>query len=519
MLRAWWRSILGTLLVLGGLATAVLTWLARSARDWELTRWGAILSLVFIALITIFVVPPLVKRVGSNSKSFDPPLQLTTGGTIFCGIFLVVGLAAYNTGNNLLFLVFSVLGSTLFVSWAAARAQLRELSVSARFPDHIFAGEPAPVLVSLRNSKRLLPSFSVLVEWRHQLEHDPRRRILRRLRRRRFDKQPLAYFMHVPRRSRAEQRVEQTFPTRGHVLVTGFELSTRFPFGFFRLRRRLKARNVDLVIYPKLEPASDELHLLPMNMGRQLSTRRGVGHDLHSLREYQPQDDVRHIDWKATARARHLTVREFTAEDERRVHVVLDTRLRVEHTNDTTTDENAKNSASAKNDRNAKNDAKAKNDEGARNNEGGASRHPSRADAGARDVAAARFERGVTLAASLVAHFIEERAEVRLTLGNDSGAYGAGREHLYASLRRLALAAPDAARTGATDARARNEREQTRRAREQTSVARAQQAPDFWDAITRASSSADANYVILLTSAAPGTIPAHLWRQSHVIYL
>lgn len=453
MLRAWWRSILGTLLVLGGLATAVLTWLARRTNDWELTRWGAILSLVFIALITIFVVPPLVKRVSKESRTFDPPLQLTTGGTIFCGIVLVVGLAAYNTGNNLLFLVLSVLASTLFVAWAAARTQLRELSVSARFPDHIFAGEPAPVVVSLRNAKRLLPSFSVLVEWRNQLERVPRGRLLQRLKRRRFDKQPLAYFMHVPRRTRAEQRVEQTFTRRGHVLVTGFELSTRFPFGFFRLRRRLRARNVDLVIYPKLEPASDELHLLPMNMGRHLSARRGAGHDLHSLREYQPQDDVRHIDWKATARSRGLVVREFTAEDERRVHIVLDTR--------------------------ASNDA------------------PD---------ATTRFERGVTLAASLVSHFIEERAEVRLTLGTETGGYGAGREHLYTSLRRLAFVAPDAQTpTVANGERARGSRQPN--------------SPDFWETIAHVSSSADANYVILLTTAAPGTIPAHLWRQSHVIYL
>jgi uncharacterized protein (DUF58 family) len=453
MLRAWWRSILGTLLVVGGLATAVLTWLARRTNDWELTRWGAILSLVFIALITIFVVPPLVKRVGRESRTFDLPLQLTSGGTIFCGILLVVGLAAYNTGNNLLFLVLSVLASTLFVAWAAARASLRELSVSARFPDHIFAGEPAPVLVGVRNAKRLLASFSVLVEWRHQLERDARPKLLRRFQRRRFDKQPLAYFMHVPRRTRAEQRVEQTFPRRGHVLVTGFELSTRFPFGFFRLRRRLKARNVDLVIYPKLEPASDELHLLPMNMGRHVSARRGAGHDLHSLREYQPQDDVRHIDWKATARSRQLVVREFTAEDERRVHVVLDTRTG--------------------------------NDEGD---------------------ATARFERGVTLAASLVSHFIDERAEVRLTLGADVGSYAAGREHLYASLRRLALVVPDAQTNSVADkTRARG--------------SRAKPAPDFWETIAHVSNSADANYVILLTAAAPGTIPAHLWRQSHVIYL
>jgi hypothetical protein len=28
--------------------------------------------------------------------------------------------------------------------------------------------------------------------------------------------------------------------------------------------------------------------------------RRGAGHDLFSMRDYQPQDDLRHIDWKAT---------------------------------------------------------------------------------------------------------------------------------------------------------------------------------------------------------------------------
>jgi hypothetical protein len=108
----------------------------------------------------------------------------------------------------------------------------------------------------------------------------------------------------------------------------------------------------------------------------------------------------------------------------------------------------------------------------------------------------------VTLAASLVAHFIEERAEVRLTLGDDSGGYGAGQEHLYASLRRLAFVAPE---TGAQAGREKTAPESP--------------APDFWDSIARASRGTNANYVILLTTAAPGTIPAHVWRQSHVIYL
>jgi hypothetical protein len=81
---------------------------------------------------------------------------------------------------------------------------------------------------------------------------------------------------------------------------------------------------------------------------------------------------------------------------------------------------------------------------------------------------------------------------VRLIVGEESGRYGVGTEHLYHCLRRLALAAPgaptDPARAAADEA--------------------SPQAP-----------AGDSNYVILLTTAAPGSIPGNIWRTSHVIYL
>src|SRR4030095_9755454 len=100
-----------------------------------------------------------------------------------------------------LFLVLSLLCSTLFVGWMAARASLRDLTVSARFPDHIFAGEPAPVIVTLRNTKRLLPSLSVLVEARGPVaELDARKRRPRQG----YAKRALAYFTYIPHRAAAE---------------------------------------------------------------------------------------------------------------------------------------------------------------------------------------------------------------------------------------------------------------------------------------------------------------------------
>ena len=428
---SWLRVILGTLLVLAGLTSALVTVLARRSNESGLAGVAAILSLVIALLLTIFIVPPLARSARVEVANLDFPFEPTSGGGVFLVIIIVVGFAAWNTGNNLLFLVFSLLCSTLFVGWVHAGTSLRELTVSARFPDHIFAAEPAPVIVTLRNTKHVLPSFSILVEARGPVnDHDSKRR-------RRHAKRLLAYFSYVPHGAAAEQRVEQLFPTRGHVLIAGFELSTRFPFGFFRRRRRLRARNVDIIVYPKPEVISDELHLLPMYAGRMPASRRGAGHDLFSMRDYQPQDDLRHIDWKATARSRRLTVREFTSEDERRITIVLDT-------------------------------------------------HLSR---GAGGDLSQRFERGVVQAASLIKHFIDERAEVRLVLGNEVGPFGSGMDQLYRCLRRLAMVTP-------VDS----------------------DGPDFESAkVTR--NVVEHDYAILLTAASPGSIPADVWRTSHVIYL
>jgi uncharacterized protein (DUF58 family) len=440
LLSRWRNAILGTLLVLIGLGTALFTIFARRSDEPALAGTLAIASLIFALLITILVVPPLARSAYAEVATRGLPLEVTSGGVIFIVILLIVALAAWNTGNNLLFMVFSIMLSTLFVSWAAARVTLRDLTTAARFPDHIFAGEPAEVLVTVRNEKKLLPSFSVLVEARGPSGKTKRER----WKRVRYLKRTLGYFTYVPHNAAAEQTVEQNFPKRGHVMVTGFELSTRFPFGFFRHRRRLKTREVDIVVYPKPQPIPDELHLLPLFTGQNASLRRGFGHDLLLLRDYQARDELRHIDWKATARARRLTVREFAAEDERRISIILDTRL--------TEDIDRENFR-------------------------------------------IRFENGVVQAASLVKHFIDERAEVSLVLGEERGSFATGPEQLYACLRRLALA-----RYG-------------------------DNVPsDIWpkailEAVDLSGTRREGNYSILLTAAPQGSIPPQIWRRAYVIYL
>ncbi len=59
--------------------------------------------------------------------------------------------------------------------------------------------------------------------------------------------------------------------------------------------------------------------------GRSAVQIRGEGTEFDSLREYVIGDDVRSIDWRATARGRGVVVRTWRPERDRRVFIVIDT--------------------------------------------------------------------------------------------------------------------------------------------------------------------------------------------------
>lgn len=59
--------------------------------------------------------------------------------------------------------------------------------------------------------------------------------------------------------------------------------------------------------------------------GRNLADLRGHGTEFDSFREYVPGDDVRTIDWRATARASDVLVRTWRPERNRQVLMLLDT--------------------------------------------------------------------------------------------------------------------------------------------------------------------------------------------------
>ncbi len=409
---------LGFVVIFGGIGLSGLTYYAHSIGNSRLAGISAGVSIVFVLLILIFVVPPLARNASKEASQLNLPFEFTAGGAVMLGLIVIVGFSAWNSGNNLLFLVLSFLTASMFVGFAAGSFCLKKLDVKMRFPETIFAEQETPILVSIHNRKRLFPSFSVVAEVRgkereRSVALDDLKKILphrlaERLARAPIVRRTLSYFVHIPRNQTSENKSGHTFLHRGRFLIKDFELSTRFPFGFFRHRRRLAARETELIVFPKLDVLESELDGSPLETGKLVSNIRGSGQDLLALREYQPNDDLRRIDWKATARARHLIVREFSAEDEKRVTIYFDTRVPSSGEKVLTLREKIEFE-----------------------------------NAGKSLVQSERFERGVSQTAALIAHFCNERAEVRLVTADEKGEFGTGTRHLHESLKRLALIAPD----------------------------------------------------------------------------
>jgi uncharacterized protein (DUF58 family) len=416
-LRDLRNAILGISVVIGGIGLSLLTLWAHQSGDARMAGILAGVSLLFVLLILIFVVPPLARNAGREASQMDLPFEFTAGGAIMLGLIVIVGFSAWNTGNNLLFLILSFLAAAMIVGFLAGSICLKKLDVRMRFPETIFAGQETPILVSINNRKRLFASYSVVsevrgVERERSVVADELARILPRFVADRLSRPPLIrrtldYFAFVPRNATIEHRAIHIFQNRGRFLIKDFELATRFPFGFVRHRRRLPAREAELYVFPRVEPFDHMLETLEIEAGNITANKRGLGQDLLALRDYQPNDDLRRIDWKATARSRHLTVREFSADDDKRITVFFDP---VMPSNDQA-------------------DFSLREKIEAEQRGTGLPR-------------SSRFEAGVSLAASILARFTEEQAEVRLVIGEDAGEYGIGSRHLHETLRRLAVVEP-----------------------------------------------------------------------------
>ncbi|MBL8149350.1 MAG: DUF58 domain-containing protein [Blastocatellia bacterium] len=386
------REFLITAILLGSsfILATFSTYLVQSGEP-QLATFSAILSLVLVLIGGLYIVPKLTKRINFRLFSWNFPYSATTETLFFIVITFIVGFSAVNTGNNLLYLVFSLLLAVLISSGVVSESSLRGIDVSLRFPEHIFANKETILELSVINRKRFIPSFSLTLGIITDADKESEKFTVRKLfsgtqSEKGFGK--LAHYAIIPPNGKITQKIDYKFTHRGSYLISGFTVSTKFPFGFLRKTHKKEASG-EVLVYPNTKPVKSFSVAVPVLSGWLESVTKGTGTDLYLIRPYAPNDSMRHIDWKATARSRQLMVREHTREDERRVSLIID---------------DLKYSS-------------VKNFE-------------------------EKFETAVELTASFAEYFTAQGAEVRLLTPESRTDFGLGPDHLYKMLKILAYIQP-----------------------------------------------------------------------------
>ncbi|TAJ07588.1 MAG: DUF58 domain-containing protein [Nitrospirae bacterium] len=236
-------------------------------------------------------------------------IRLTQDGTRFVLLTLAIGVAAINTGNNLLYLLLAMMLSLIVMSGILSEQCLRQLEIQRLLPREVFANRPATGGFSIANRKPRLPTFSLRV-----MDVVGSTAIDRGI-----------HLLHLPPQAVTIQSYPLLISQRGLYRLDGVKLLTKFPFGLF-----LKAANLplkdELVVYPEIRPLPESLvHDLTALGHEQSIPRRGPGVALYNLRGYQAGDESRAIHWKTSARQARLMVKETEAEDQRHVTLALPT--------------------------------------------------------------------------------------------------------------------------------------------------------------------------------------------------
>jgi uncharacterized protein (DUF58 family) len=131
----------------------------------------------------------------------------------------------------------------------------------------------------------------------------------------------------IPAYGEVIERLEAVGRARGRWPLGAIAIRVRTRLGLLTRIVRVASDDV-VVIVPSLSTVR-RFRLLSVQhrlneAGVRALKQRGEGRSFAGLREYVPGDDLRLVDWKATARHRHLITREHTVERSQTVMAVID---------------------------------------------------------------------------------------------------------------------------------------------------------------------------------------------------
>jgi uncharacterized protein (DUF58 family) len=232
------------------------------------------------------------------------------------GLGLIITVVACGVSGRILGLlelfVLAAMGATALVLAIVYTSTVRlDLGVGrSATPPRLRAGSPARIDLVLHNqSRRATPVISA-----HDSVQDARG----------------AALMLAPIRPGGEARIAYRLPThrRGMIKVGPLDLTLGDPLGLTKARLRA-AEVTKLMVHPKLIELKPLVAIAGHDPTAEQQPRRALanaGDEFFALRPYVVGDELKRVNWRATARTDELVVRQEERPKTGRVTVILDTR-------------------------------------------------------------------------------------------------------------------------------------------------------------------------------------------------
>jgi len=249
---------------------------------------------------------------------------------LFITFAVLIGALVREVNTTLLFA--SLLLVPALLALYLGRKTIRGIHVQRIVPAQIFAGESFIVGIEVTNS-RPARRFSlscwglVVIDRIHRLrENDssPLQALLEK------PYEPAVYFNYVPNGETQQQSYAGCLPQRGHYRFEHVQITTRFPFGFFRSKfdHMPNQKSVEFFVYPKIgklsnqwksqrRKAHDSLQRFRYQPSRQIGDFLGV-------RPWQHGDTKKEIHWRASARHQVPVIRQYELQQNQDCTVLLD---------------------------------------------------------------------------------------------------------------------------------------------------------------------------------------------------
>ncbi len=244
----------------------------------------------------LYFMPAITSSQRSRSAAPSSQQKLTSRGG-FLLAFSVLALAVGFTLPEPHAVHLGLLGLILLgISWPLTRRNLQALTSTRNVPESAFAGQAFTLEINLANPRPRWDAFAV--EYEDSISG------------------PTEKGLHAAW-VRAGGRVQRLFKTR--LLRRGIthrlrgSYASTFPLGLWRAQREFREELTMIImprpIAPRILDDPEFTSLLEADDSE--SIQLDYSGDFHGLREFQPGDRVKQIDWPATARSGKIMVRKF----------------------------------------------------------------------------------------------------------------------------------------------------------------------------------------------------------------